>query len=138
MTDETETAFPLEEPYPFQAHIGFRHIAWEQDRAVFALDLRSFHMNRYAIPHGGLYSVLLDTAMGYAGCFTGDPNRRIMAMTLSLTTNYLSQPTGATLVAEARRTGGGRRTFFAEAEIRDDTGTVVARGTGVFRYRSGD
>ncbi len=127
--------FTPEEPYPFQAHIGFRHVEWERDRAVFELDLAPCHMNRYGIPHGGLYGVLIDTAMGFAGCYTGDPDDPIMAMTLSLTTNFLSQPTGDRLIVEGRRTGGGRRTFFAEAEIRDENATVVARGSGVFRYR---
>jgi len=33
-------------------------------------------------------------------------------------------------------TGGGRRPYFAEATVHDDTGTLIATATGVFRYRS--
>jgi uncharacterized protein (TIGR00369 family) len=85
--------------------------------------------------HGGIHATLLDTAMGYSGCFTGDPERRVLALTLSLTVNYVSAIKGVRLVAEATRLGGGRSTFFSSARLRDDTGETVATASGVFRYR---
>jgi uncharacterized protein (TIGR00369 family) len=91
--------------------------------------------NRQGLPHGGIHATLLDTTMGFAGCQTGDPDRRQMALTLSLTVNYLGQAQGTRLIAEARRTGGGKSTFFAEGTVRDESGAIVATGTGVFRYR---
>jgi acyl-coenzyme A thioesterase PaaI-like protein len=75
--------------------------------------------------------------MGYAGCFTGDPEIRQMALTLSLNVNYLSRPKGTRLIASARKTGGGKSTFFAEGEVRDELGELIATATGVFRYRKG-
>jgi uncharacterized protein (TIGR00369 family) len=94
-------------------------------------------LNRQGIVHGGIHATLLDTAMGYSGCFTGDPARRVLALTLSLTVNYLSTVKGMRLVAEARRTGGGRATFFASGTLTDDEGGEIAAASGVFRYRSG-
>lgn len=126
-----------EEPYEFQKLLGYRFTAWESDFARVELDLTSAHMNRHAIPHGGVYAVLLDTALGFSGCYTGDAENRAMAMTLSLTTNFLSRPTGARLIAEGRRTGGGARSFFAEGTVRDELGELVATGSGVFRIRQG-
>ena len=99
------------------------------------LPLTPVLMNRQGLPHGGMHATLLDTAMGFAGCYTGDPERAQMALTLSLTVNYLGQAQGALLIAEARRTGGGKSTYFAEATVRDETDSVIATGTGVFRYR---
>ena len=93
-------------------------------------------MNRYGIAHGGVHAVMLDTVMGYCGCYTGDRDDPKLAMTLSLNVNYIGQAKGNVLIAEGRRTGGGRKTFFAEATIMDELGTKVATGTGVFRYRS--
>ena len=92
-------------------------------------------MNRYGIPHGGVYASLLDTVMGFAGSWTGDPHRRQLCMTLSLTTNFLGRPEGVTLVADGRRTGGGRSVYYADGKIEDDTGAIVATGVGTFRYR---
>ena len=122
--------------YPFQVHMGFRLTGWETDRATFEAPIAEFLMNRHGLPHGGVYASLLDTVMGFAGCYTGDPETRVMAMTLSLNTMFLSRPRGDLLLGEGRRTGGGRSTFFADGTIRDDTGEVVATGTGVFRYRA--
>ncbi len=124
-----------EDAYPFAAHIGMALTGWGPDYARIELPIAAFIANRHGVPHGGVHAAMLDTAMGYAGCYTGDPDNRQLALTLSLNVNYLSQAQGARLIAEGRRTGGGRRTFFAEARLIDDTGDLIATGTGVFRYK---
>lgn len=128
---------PLNEEgnYPFARHLGMRMVHWEKEFARFEMPLESFLMNRHDNPHGGAHAALLDTVMGYAGCWTGDPERRQMCLTLSLTVQYLSRPKGSLLTGEGRWTGGGRRTFFAEGLITDETGERIASATGVFRYR---
>lgn len=125
----------VEEPYAFQRLIGFRMTGWDDGVARFELPLKPALMNRYGIPHGGIYACLLDTVMGFAGSWTGDPDDRRMVMTLSLTTNFLARPTGDLLRGEGRRTGGGRSTYFAEGDLIDAEDTVVATGIGMFRYR---
>ncbi len=126
-----------EAPYPLEAHLGYTLTLWEEDRAVVEIPLRPHLSNRQGLPHGGIHATLMDTAMGYAGCYTGDATAPKMALTLSLTVNFLSRPKGTRLVAEARRVGGGKSTFYAEAEVRDDLDELIATGTGVFRYRRG-
>ncbi|MFP4451383.1 MAG: PaaI family thioesterase [Rhodosalinus sp.] len=127
----------VEEPYPFQSHLGFNLTEWREGFARFEQPTLEHLGNRHGNLHGGVHATLLDTAMGYAGCWTGDPDRRQMALTLSLTVNYLGRSEGLRMIAEARLTGGGRRTFFAEGEVRDEDGVVLATGSGVFRYRDG-
>lgn len=127
----------VEEPYQLQKLIGFKMLEWSEGHSVFELPIAAHIGNRYGIPHGGVYAMLLDAVMGYAGCYTGDPGRRQYALTLSMTTNYLSRPKGSVLIGRGTKTGGGARTFFTEGLITDDTGEHVASGTGVFRYRSG-
>ncbi|APX90783.1 phenylacetic acid degradation protein [Brevirhabdus pacifica] len=135
MKDITLDPALREDPYPLQRLLGFRLVGWAEGYARWELDLREDHMNRYGIPHGGIYATLLDVAMGYAGSYTGEAERRKLAMTLSLTTNFLAQPEGGMLIAEGRVTGGGRKTFFAEAHIKDGAGRMVANGSGAFRLR---
>ncbi|GEM_PF-228628 len=125
----------IESPYPFQRLLGFQIVDWRADLVEIHQPLHAALGNRFGIPHGGVHATLLDTAMGFAGCFTGDPAQKIQAMTLSLTTTYLARPKGRMLIARGRRTGGGRRIFFAEGEILDDTGELIARGSGTFRFR---
>ena len=128
--------FHDERPYPLQRHLGFVLADWSEDYCRLELPLADFLMNRQGIPHGGVYAALADTAMGYAGCFApkGAPPR--WAMTLNLNVNYLAQCKGDLLIATANRTGGGRKTFFADASLSDNLSTKIASATGVFRYRS--
>lgn len=127
----------IEPDYPMQAHIGFKMVDWGPDRARFELPIAPYLGNRFSIVHGGVHAMLLDSAMGFAGCYTGDKASPLQCMTLSLNTNFLSQTKGELLIAEGVRTGGGRKTFFAEGKITDNMGELIATATGVFRYRSG-
>ncbi len=135
MSQELDPAL-VEDPYPLQSHIGFKITAWQPDYARLELPLEPFLMNRYGIPHGGVHAMMLDTAMGFAGCYTGDRENPKLGMTLNLNVNFLGQAKGKLLIAEGWRTGGGRKTFFAEAKVTDDLGNTIATGTGVFRYRA--
>nr|WP_306418214.1 PaaI family thioesterase [Sagittula sp. MA-2] len=126
-----------EGPYAFSALLGMEMADWRQDYARFELPLADKLMNRHGNPHGGVYASLLDTIMGYAGCWTGDRDRRQMCLKLNLNVQFISRPKGEMLIGEGFRTGGGKSTFFAEGVLKDETGEVVAKGTGVFRYRRG-
>jgi uncharacterized protein (TIGR00369 family) len=125
----------IEEAYPLQAHLGFVMTGWSEGYSRFELPLAPFLMNRFGIPHGGVHAMLLDTVMGFSGSYTGDPDHPQMAMTLSMTVNFMAQAKGKLMIGEGRKTGGGRKTFFAEGLVKDKTGIVIATGTGVFRYR---
>ena len=134
LSDEKNPSPHSEVPYPLQSHLGFKLKEWRKGFCRVELPLKPFLLNRYGIPHGGIHATLLDTAMGYCTCYSEDPNKPIFAMTLSLTVNYLGQSTGNTLVSEANRTGGGRKTVFAQGSVSDDTGQIIATATGVFRF----
>ena len=56
-------------------------------------------------------------------------------LTLSLTTQFLAVATieGGLLTARATKTGGGKNVFFAEGQITDSTGRLIATATGVFK-----
>lgn len=125
-----------ETPYAFSRLIGMSLTSWTTDRAVITLPMDPKISNRHGIPHGGVHAAMLDTCMGYAGCYTGDPDNRRYCLTLNLNVNYVGRASGAVLTAEGRRTGGGRKTFFAEGHLRDDSGALIASATGVFRYVS--
>lgn len=120
---------------PFAELLGYRLLDWREDAATVGLTVERRHRNRLGGLHGGVLATLIDTACGYAGTFVeGGPPRS--GMTLALTTQFLAAAKpGSRLVAEARRTGGGSSIFFATCEIRDQHGTLIARGDGTFRYR---
>ena len=70
----------VEDPYPFQEHLGFYLVDWREDYARFELPIREFLGNRYGILHGGVHALMCDTVMGFAGCYTGDPENRKLGM----------------------------------------------------------
>lgn len=121
--------------YPFQRLVGFEIVEWSQGYARVELDLAEKHGNRYGLPHGGVHAALMDTAAGFAGSFCPWPGRKRRAMTLSMTINYLGQAKGGKMIAEARVTGGGRKSFFSTVDLRDELGNPLAQGVFTMRWR---
>lgn len=122
-------------PYPYQTLLGYEIAEWDVGRSLVTMPILDCHTNRHGLPHGGVYAALLDTAMGFAGSYTPPGEEKRFALTLSMTTNFLSRPKGSLLKTEGRVTGGGRNTFFAEASVTDDTGELIATAVGTFRIR---
>jgi uncharacterized protein (TIGR00369 family) len=121
-------------PSAFQEHMGYELLAWEADRAVLGYTIQPEHMNRTGRLHGGVLATLLDTTMGYSGVHTDGRAGPRSCVTLSLTVNFVGAISEGRLTIEARRTGGGKTIFFAEGDVRDAAGSLVATATGSFRY----
>ena len=87
------------------------------------------------IVHGGLYSSMLDVALAMTGSYRPAPAPLIPGLTLSLTTQFLAAATldDRYLIAEARRTGGGKSVFFADGAVRVPSGRIIATASGVFK-----
>ncbi len=126
-----------ETPSGFQLLLGYRITVWRQDFAELELDISDKLRNRSGRIHGGIFATLIDTIAGHSGCYCPYPGRIRRAVTLSLTTNYLGQPEGRMLIATAKKRGGGSTVFYSDAEVRDERGSLLATGTGTFRYRTG-
>ena len=137
MTDQTQnTLLGQESLYPLQYYLGFVFKELKEDFCRLELPLESFVMNRFGIPHCGVHAVLLDNGMGYVGCFTGDTEAPCFTITLSLKVSFLAHSKGRILFAGKNRISGGRRIIFAEGQVKNDTGQLVAQGTATFRYLS--
>jgi uncharacterized protein (TIGR00369 family) len=117
--------------------LGIGLTEWSPDRALVEMEIAPHHLNRSGLLHGGILSTLLDTALGYAGCFMAEPGEVRRTLTLSLTTNFIASVKAGHLRTEGRRTGGGKTIFFAEGEVRDADGRLIATATGTFKYLSG-
>lgn len=117
--------------------LDYRLIRWEEGLAEVAITVAQQHLNRSGLAHGGLLATLLDAACGYAGCYSAAPAAPRRALTLALNTQFIAAARlGDRLLCQARQTGGGATVFFATAEVREQEGRLIARGDGVFKYRS--
>ena len=119
----------------FQKHMGYELVEWSDGFAKLIMPIGPHLLNREGIPHGGALATVLDTTMGFAGSYTGDPDKPHIVMTLNLSVNYMAKASGTRLITTANVTGGGYKTFFAKASVSDDLGTVAATATGVFKRK---
>ena len=77
-------------------------------------------MSRLGFLHGGVHAVLLDTVMGYEGCFMGDANAHCFTVTANLNLSFLAQSRGITLLAEGRHIDGEHQFFL----LKDGSKTI--------------
>jgi uncharacterized protein (TIGR00369 family) len=126
----------MERPYSGYAElIGYRLVDKAKDFARLTLLIGPQHLNRMEVPHGGVLATLLDSATGFAVAFADGPERVLKAVTLSMNVQFMGQgKVGETIIAEGRRTGGGKTVAFATGELRTEAGLVLARGDAVYRF----
>lgn len=103
------------------------------------LDVEAPHMNRVGTLHGGIHSMMLDAAAGFAASrhlSEGGPDL-VPVVTLSLNTSYVGPGGTGRVTARGWVTGGGYKIIYGEAEIRDEEGRLLSRGQGVFKRTKG-
>jgi uncharacterized protein (TIGR00369 family) len=111
---------------------GGMQLTFEQDnvnrRIVGRFVLGERYQGGAGFGHGGIIAVLLDEAMGKVCRF-----REVRAVTAELTVEYL-KPINVQqeIIVEGRETEQKGRNIFMIGEIRDTTGTVLARGKARF------
>jgi uncharacterized protein (TIGR00369 family) len=121
---------------PLLEHLGVRLLAWEAGTCRLTLVLQPWHLNRMASLQGGVTATLLDAACGYAGLQHQPGAPAAHAVTLSLSINYLARAAEGDVQhvwASGRVTGGGRRVYFASAELRDAQDRLLATAQGAFK-----
>jgi uncharacterized protein (TIGR00369 family) len=116
--------------------LGYKIVEASAERGVVELKVRPEHLNRSGVVHGGVMMTLIDAACSVAGTYSppGEPPR--LSASISITTSFVGNVDKGALRAIGRRTGGGKRIYFARAEVMDAKGNLVAQGEGVFRHRS--
>ncbi|BCB72617.1 hypothetical protein HMEPL2_29680 [Vreelandella aquamarina] len=127
---------------PFIELVGAELVEQLPGQCLWRLDRRECHGNPHGSLHGGVISTLLDVACAYSGAIPLVPLKAVEAnqrpATLSLTLQFLAKAKGNSFVAKGRRTGGGKRIFFAEAQLFSDDGTLVAMAMGSFCMQQAD
>ncbi len=97
---------------------------------VLELELRPDHMSRAERAHGGVLFTLLDTALGRA-IIEHLPEGRGCA-TVEMKINYFRPVQHGRIQARARMKEKTRRLAYAEGEIVNDEGKILARASGTF------
>ena len=108
------------------------------DRTELHLDVTACHLNRAGFLHGGIFSVLLDSACGYAASRHLSEDVSVRVVTLTLTTNYLAPCGPGPICAIGRVSGGGAKTIFTSGEVFDGKGKKLATCSAIMRRIAGN
>ena len=108
----------------------------EPGRTVWQMSADERFANPAGIVQGGFVGAMADSAMGAATItYARAAGRRVISSNVEMKTSFLAPVrVGATLVCTARVVSGGSRVAFAEAEVVDDAGTVVARSSSTYLF----
>lgn len=114
---------------PIGRTLGFSLVEVDRGRAVFEGTPDERHYNPMGGVHGGYAATLLDSACGIAVHSMLKPDQGFT--TLELKVSYLRgmNDTTGPVRAEGRVLNMGRRVAFAEADIRDADGRLMATAT---------
>jgi uncharacterized protein (TIGR00369 family) len=115
---------------PFLEHLGLRLLEIGGGRARVGFEPKPEHMNSWKAIHGGGVMTTLDAALTCA-CRSLD-QACVGATTVEIKVNFIAAARGP-VIAEGRAQRAGRSLLFAEGELRDAAGTVLAKATGTFK-----
>ena len=115
---------------PFVEHLGLRLLEKTDGHTLIEFDPRPEHENSWKGVHGGVLLTLLDVAMSSAA--RSLDVSCVGATTVEMKTNFLAAARGR-MVTEGHAQRAGRSLIFAEGEVKDATGKLLAKGSGTFK-----
>ena len=111
---------------PFHtAFVGARLDRVAPDEVDVSLDVEPRHLNLSGTLHGGMIATLADTATGLA--YRTGLNEATHAVTTSLSVTFLRPGGIGVVTARGRVVKRGSRFGYAEADVVDANGTLLAR-----------
>jgi uncharacterized protein (TIGR00369 family) len=113
----------------FYGWLGSSVVSAREGEVEIEMQAEPHHLNLQGLVHGGVIATLLDSAAGMSvKTRIGEDRRHVTAQ---LNVNYLSPAQPGRLVARGTAVRVGVSIAFAEAEVTDERGRVVARATSV-------
>jgi uncharacterized protein (TIGR00369 family) len=118
----------------FWVHLGVQVEDAREGWVRLRVPVRDDLCNAAGAPvHGGVYSSLVDMAVGGAlGTYAGPASGGVDQTTLDLNVSFLAGVREGDIFAEGRILRRGRTIAFGEARITDAAGTVLAVGRATY------
>ena len=115
---------------PFNRWFGIRCVTRVAGSTEYEMQVTPGMLNRRGVAHGGVVCSLLDTALGAAVVSGIDPEE--WCATLELSIQFRDPVHAGRVVGRGRMVKRGRRAAFAEGEIVDGSGKVLAVAHGTW------
>jgi uncharacterized protein (TIGR00369 family) len=108
----------------------------EPGRTVWRMLADERFANPIGVVQGGFLGAMADSAMGSATVtYAHATGRKVTSANVEMKTSFLAPVrVGTALECRAWVVTGGSRVAFAESEITDDEGTVVARASSTYLF----
>ncbi|MDX6379664.1 MAG: hypothetical protein QOI57_688 [Rubrobacteraceae bacterium] len=119
----------FDEEVTFSTYIKARIEEVDPGRAVVYIDVEEMHFNGNGTLHGGVYTSLIDNAMGLSvSSLVG-----LRTATTQMNVHFLGAVRKGRITCRSEVLHRTRRTATAEGRVYDEEGNLVAIGTGAFR-----
>lgn len=120
---------------PFPSLLSFELVDIKQGFAQFEMTMEKKHLQPWQIAHGGVIASLIDSAAFWAIWFSIPAGDGLVSVDLKL--NYLRPADRGKLIAIGKEIKTGKTLGYAEAEVRDESGSLVAHGTSTLMILKG-
>ena len=104
--------------------------------SVLEIDLAEKHLQPFGLVHGGVFASIIDAA-AFWSVYYGIEDQNAGVTTVDLKLNYLAPAASGKLIAKGRQIKIGKTLGYAEAEVTDATGKILAHGTSTVIILSG-
>jgi uncharacterized protein (TIGR00369 family) len=103
--------------------------------ALLEIDVAHKHLQPLGHVHGGVLASIIDAATFWAVYYGVEENAGVTSVDLKL--NYLAPVESGKLIARGRQLKLGRTLGYAEAEVTDESGKLLAHGTSTLMILHG-
>lgn len=115
----------------YTAYLKIRDIGLQSNGDYrLEVDLETIHLSRAGLVHGGMVFTLLDAAMGRAIRAQIPPEYN--NPTIELKINYFRPAASGRLTCHGRVVNRSKQICYAEGEVTNEEGKLIARATGTF------
>jgi uncharacterized protein (TIGR00369 family) len=92
------------------------------------IELAHKHLQPFGVVHGGVFASIIDAA-AFWSVYYGIEDANVGITTVDLKLNYLAPAVSGKLIASGRQIKVGRTLGYAEANVTDQQGKILAHGT---------
>jgi uncharacterized protein (TIGR00369 family) len=104
--------------------------------SILEIEVAEKHLHPMGQVHGGVFASIVDAATFWA-VFSAVEDQNAGATSIDLKLNYLAPASSGKLVAKGRQIRLGKTLGYAEAEVTNESGKLLAHGTSTLMILRG-
>ncbi len=121
----------MDDNIEYTRHLKIRDIGLDAEGCyLIDVDLEAIHLSRAGLVHGGMIFSLLDAALGRT--VMSHVGQGFSCPTVEMKINYFRPAAAGKLIAKGRVINKSKQLCYAEGEVVNEEGKLIARSTGTF------